>query len=225
MRRSFQLLLTLLTLFVCVTAVAQTQNTVGRVVAFKKYPLKKAEIMVKGADEKVYSDSLGRFSISCSKKDKLIISANGFNTQVVDPQKFRDSVLVNLIFKKSEENIKVATGYGHIDRDKLTYAIKHLSNENSKYEFYANIFEMLKSKVPGVSVNGESISIRGRNSYGVQPPLIVADGFIISFEVFRLMDPTTVKSIDILQDAAASARYGSRGMNGVIVITSKNGNN
>jgi TonB-dependent SusC/RagA subfamily outer membrane receptor len=118
----------------------------------------------------------------------------------------------------------VATGYGHIDQDKLSYGIKHLSNENTRYEFYANIFEMIKSKVPGVTVNGESISIRGRNSYSIQPPLIVVDGFIISYDVFRLIDPTTVKSIDILPDAAASARYGSRGMNGVIVITSRSSN-
>lgn len=222
--KKFTSFLLLALIFVSFTSLGQTKNVKGRIVAFKRYPVNKAEIIVKGQTDVVYSDTLGYFNISCPEKEKLVVSANGFVAQVVDPAKFRDSVLVNLIFKKSEENIKVATGYGHIDRDKLTYAIKHLSNENSKYEFYANIFDMLKSKVPGVTVNGESISIRGRNSYGIQPPLIVADGFVISFEVFRLMDPTTVKSIDILQDAAASARYGSRGMNGVIVITSKNGN-
>lgn len=208
-----------------ITSVAQDVNVKGRVVAFKKYPVKKAEITVKGSTVVAYSDSLGYFNIVCQKKDKLVVSANGFVTQVVDPDKFRDKVLVNLIFKKGDENIKVATGYGHIDRDKLTYAIKHLSRENSKYEYYPNIFEMIKSKVPGVSVNGESVSIRGRNSYGTQPPLIVVDGFVVSFEVFRLIDPTTVKSIDILQDAAASARYGSRGMNGVIVVTSRSNDN
>ncbi len=203
---------------------AQTIDVIGKVLAFKTYPVKKAEISLKGSKDVVYTDSLGVFKITCKEKDKLHVWANGFYSQVVEPRKFKDSVLVNLVFKNGGENIKIATGYNHIDADKLTYGIKHLGYENSKYEFYANIFEMLKSKVPGVSVIGETISVR-KSTYGDSTPLIVLDGFVIGFDVFRYIDPTTVKSIDVLSDAASSARYGSRGMNGVIVITSKKSNN
>jgi len=224
MRLHLSISVTLLFIVIAIGAKAQTRNVVGRIIAFNRIPIQKAEITVKSTNEKFYSDSLGIFRINCGKKEKLHINANGFVSQVVSPAKYPDSVLINLIFKDGEENIKIATGYGHIDKEKLTYAIKHLSYENCKLEYYANIFDMLKSKAPNVNVNGEIVTIRGRNASGDGFPLFVVDGCIIGYESFKSIDPNTVKAIDVLNDAASSSRYGSRGMNGVIVVSLKKNN-
>jgi TonB-dependent SusC/RagA subfamily outer membrane receptor len=211
----------LILLFSSFLALAQNKNVTGKIVAFNTYPLNKTEVTVKSTKEVVYTDSLGIFKLTCKLNDKLIIKAKGFIKQTVNIEDYPDSVLVNLIFAGGEKNIQIATGYGYIDKDKLTYSISHLSEENFKSEYYATIFDMIKSKVPGVNVSSSGITIRGTSTFGDNVPLYVVDGFVTDFNVFKNIDPQSVKSVDLLKDAAASARYGSRGMNGVIVVTLK----
>lgn len=211
--------------FFSFSVIAQNKKIVGKIITFNNYPIQKAEVSVKSTKEKVYSDTLGIFVVNCNDKDKIIIKAKGFFEQSFHTQDNSDTIKVNLVFKGGDKNKQMATGYGHIDEHKLTYAIDHLSNENIPYEFYANIFDMLKSKVPGVQVNGTSINIRGKNTMSsTETPLLVVDGFTVGLNTFKNIDPQNVKSIDVLKDAAASARYGSRGMHGVIVVTTKKNN-
>ena len=222
----FKKVFTLCCTLVCTSGIlinAQTQFVTGKITAFNNYPIYKAEIINKKNKTTALSDSTGIFQIEAKMKDKLTVIANGFYKQSVTVSSNKDTILLNLVFRGGEKNQKIATGYGHISQDRLSYSISHLSSENNVYEFYANIFDMLKSKSPGVEVSGESVRIRGTSTMGGnQEPLYVVDGFPVGYQQFRNIDPQEVKSISILKDSAASARYGARGMMGVIVIKIKN---
>lgn len=201
---------------------AQNKTVTGKITAFNSFPIFKAEITNRKTKTTVESDSTGIFKVEAKAKDKLSIIANGFYKQSVTVNKTNDTIRINLVFRGGDKNEKIATGYGHISLDQLSYGISHLSSENETYEFYANIFDMLKSKSPGVEVSGESVRIRGISTMGGNDtPLFVVDGFPVGSQQFRNIDPQSVKSISVLKDNAASARYGARGMNGVIVVTLK----
>jgi len=201
---------------------AQNTEVIGKVTAFKKIPVFNADVLIKNSKKSVRTDSLGFFRIECQNKAKLSISANGFYKQNVVVNLEEDTLRINLVLKDGAKNQKIATGYGHISKDQMSYAISNLPDENIKYEFYATIFDMLKSKASGVTVSGNNVTIRGVNTIGgVESPLFVVDGFVVDYMFFKNINPQDVKTISVLKDAAASARYGSRGMHGVIVITMK----
>ncbi len=200
---------------------SQERKVVGKVVAFEMIPLRDVKVKVKSSGEIIKSDSAGLFSVSCKDKDKLTFDANGFTIQKINVKEKSDSLIVNMIFRGGEKNIEVATGFNHIDKDKLTYAIAHLSGKNIKTTSYSNILEMIQSRVPGVTVTNSNIYIRGKNTMtGNDAALLVVDGYVISWNEFKNIDPHIVKSIDVLKGSAGSL-YGSRGMNGVVVVTTK----
>ena len=88
---------------------------------------------------------------------------------------------------------------------------------------YTDIYEYLRGRVAGVDVNGTSIRIRGERSInGSNEPLILVDGMVM--DDISTISPDEVKSIDVLKDASSTALYGSRGANGVILITTRNSN-
>ncbi len=208
-------------LFVVQFASSQERIVVGKVVAFEMIPLRDVKVKVKSSGEIVKSDSTGLFSVSCKDKDKITFSANGFTTQKISVKEKSDSIIVNLIFRGGDKNITVATGFNHIEKDKLTYAIAHLSDKNIKATSYSNILEMIKSRAPGVTVTNNNIYIRGKNTMtGNDAALLVVDGVVVSWNEFKNVDPHIVKSIDVLKGTAGSL-YGSRGMNGVVVVTIK----
>ena len=193
----------------------------GRVMAFEDIPLKNVEVKVKSTGKVVKTDSTGRFSVSCKNKDKLFFIAKGFVQQRKKIENTKDSIIVNMVFKGGEKNIKIATGYNYIDKDKLTYAISHLSEKNIVNTSYSNILEMIQSRTSGVTVTNNNIYIRGKNTMtGNDAALLVVDGYVVNWNFFKNIDPQTVKSINILKGSAGSV-YGSRGMNGVVVVTTK----
>lgn len=122
-----------------------------------------------------------------------------------------------------EEGVNV--GYGSVDRDKLTYSVSQLNVKENEMTSYTNIWDYMRSRVPGVVI-GEasaggtpSIVIRGENSINSSTqPLIMLDG--METDDISGLNPNDVASISVLKDASASI-YGSRGGNGVILITTK----
>ncbi|MBI9061524.1 MAG: TonB-dependent receptor plug domain-containing protein [Marinilabiliaceae bacterium] len=206
-------------------SLSQTKKVIGKITAYNQYPVYKADISVKSTKETIKSDSIGIFEVSCREKDKITITANGFFKQSVNTKGLSDTLFVNLVFKGGEKNKQLATDHGHVKEYQLSYGIKHLTDENYKQEFFSNIFEMLQSRVTGVQVSGESVNIRGRNTLqGPETPLFVVDGFVVNFNYFKNIDPQSVKSIEVLKEAAATSRFGSRGMHGVIMVTLKKDN-
>ncbi len=200
---------------------SQENKIEGKVLAFETIPLRNVEVKVKSTGEIFKTDSAGYFSVICKGKDKVTFWANGFMTQKINIKGSTKPLIINLVFRGGDKNIEVATGYNFIDKDKLTYAISHLSDRNIKATSFSNILEMIQSRAPGVYVSNNNIYIRGKNTLtGNDAALLVVDGTIISWNEFVNIDPQTVKSIDVLKSSAGSM-YGSRGMNGVVVVTTK----
>lgn len=198
----------------------------GRITAFKVFAVNKASVLIKSTKAKILTDSTGYFSFKCGENEKLIISAHGFFPEKIDLRNFatNDSVNVDLRLKKGKKNIEYATGYGHISEKNLNYAIDHFES-GPDYSSYTSILNILDGRVSGVSIGSNAVTIRGTNLLeGSTPALLVVDGTVVNFSVFSDIPPTQVKSIDVLKGAAASARYGSRGMGGVVIVKTKTGN-
>ncbi|MDB4581639.1 Plug and carboxypeptidase regulatory-like domain-containing protein [Draconibacterium sp.] len=208
-------------------ALGKEREVKGKITAFKVFAVNNASIVIKSTNTEIVTDTTGYFNFTCDDNDKLTVSANGFFTEKINLKDIAesDSVNVDLRLKKGKKNIEYATGYGHISEKNLTYAIEHLE-VSPDYSSYRNILEILEGRVSGVTVGSSSIIIRGATTLNGGPvsALLVVDGTIVDFAVFANIPPTQVKSIDVLKGAAASARYGSRGMGGVVVVQTKTSN-
>lgn len=116
---------------------------------------------------------------------------------------------------KGDEEINV--GYGTVKKRNLTTSVSKINGTNPKYASYTNIYDMLKGEVPGVQVIGKSIKVQGASSLTLSTePLFVVDGMVVS-SIDNIM-PSMVRSVEVLKGSSASI-YGSRGANGVILIT------
>ncbi len=206
---------------------AQERMVKGKVTSFGSVGLKNVSILSKNSDSVVTTDEKGDFSLACNENEKLTFEANGFYSKKIKVSDFAegDSIKVDLRYKKGKKSFDEAVSFGHISENQLNYAIEHLE-AGPDYSNYRNILEAIESKVPGVTVSNSSINIRGNATLnsGSIPALLVVDGTIVEFPVFVNIPPSQIKSIDVLKGGAASARYGSRGMGGVVVVKTKNGN-
>ena len=212
-------------LFVSVTAFAQTRVVHGVLTAYNKYPVANIKVVAKKSKSSTVSDSLGNFSIVCKEKDQIKIKAETFKTVSRSISKDTDSLTINLVFMDSKKNRDLAIGYGYMSKEDLTFAADHLQQENNEYCNYANIYELLRGRFPGVTVDGTSgsyrVYIRGAQSINsANDVLFVVDGSPAA-SVASLY-PCEIKSIDVLKDGMASI-YGTRGANGVILIETKRG--
>lgn len=117
--------------------------------------------------------------------------------------------------RSGDEEINV--GYGTMKKRNLTTSVSKIDGTNPRYASYTNIYDMLKGEVPGVQVIGRSIKIQGASSLTLSTePLFVVDGVVVSS--VDNIQPSMVRSVEVLKGSAASI-YGSRGANGVILIT------
>lgn len=206
----------------------------GLVVDQDNNPIEKASIFVDGKNTNVLSDDTGRFKIKIKRNAKLItvfslihgglefeyngekeiiIALASVNSPVQDP--------LNTPVKKETEMVNI--GYGKANKKNLTTSVGEVDKEHLKNaQHYANIYDMIKGEVAGVSVNGNSILIRGLSSINLSSePLYVVNGSPVNS--ISDISPNDVKSISVLKGSSA-AIYGSRGANGVIVIVLKSGN-
>lgn len=118
----------------------------------------------------------------------------------------------------SEEIVDV--GYGKAVRGNLTTSVSTVNVESAASVPYRNIYEMISGRCPGVQVQGKKVTIRGVNSINSDTdPLFVVDGS--PMDSIDWINPADVKNINVLKDAGATAIYGSRGANGVILINLK----
>ncbi len=204
-------------------AYSQEKIISGKITTFDSIPLIKATVKIKSTKQVVYSDSLGRFSITCKPGDKLYVSANGFNGYNVKIDDKTKYVFVNLQLRPGRQNVEYAIGYGHVkEKDKL-YAISSLRNGDVDFSIYSNMLELIKGRFPGVAIQNNEIIIRGTKSINSSnAALIVIDGMTTDTNGLLMLSPNDVQSIDVLKDASSSI-YGSRGANGVVIIETKNG--
>ncbi len=153
----------------------------------------------------VYSDSRGSEEAQYTGQDTInFVLSGSFNARVSIPQ---------------EEEEYVDIGYGKVKRDNLTTSVGSVSKEKINQPHYTDIYTMIQGEVPGVTVSGNTIIIRGIHTINASnEPLFVVDGVIASS--ISHINPMDVESIDILKGASATI-YGVNGANGVILINTK----
>jgi TonB-dependent SusC/RagA subfamily outer membrane receptor len=136
-------------------------------------------------------------------------------------EKIKD-LSINLKFKPSEKNVDIAIGYGHIKEKDRSLSITSIENDGgSKFAQYTNIINLIIDSSPSITVKNGEIIIRGEGSFiGSNAAIIIVNGSEINMSQLSAIQPLDVKSIDILKGAGA-AIYGTRGANGVVLITTK----
>ncbi|WP_196783715.1 SusC/RagA family TonB-linked outer membrane protein [Flavobacterium hydrophilum] len=210
---------------------AQTQTISGTVYDDKKDPLPGVTVMVKETKQTVLTDFTGQFNIKASASSQLVFSYMGFETFTA-PVGNKTSMVVTLKSSTNDLEEIVVVGYGAVKRKDLTGSVSSVTMEDINKAPVRSFDDALAGRVAGVQVtsadgrpgSGVNIVIRGNNSVTQgNSPLYVVDGFLIEDPNNNVINPADIESIDILKDASATAIYGARGANGVVVITTKKG--
>lgn len=226
----------MLGLFLSVSAFAQSTIT-GQVKDATGEPVIGASVLINGTSNGTVTDLDGNFSISVQPGATLTISYIGFQKQQVAAA---NGMVITLQEDQAQQmNEVVVIGYGAVKKSDLTGSVTALKPDSKNKGLVVNAQDMLAGKVAGVSVTsdggtpggGANIRIRGGSSLNASNnPLIVIDGVAMDQTGIKgvsnplsLVNPQDIESFNVLKDASATAIYGSRGSNGVIIITTKKG--
>jgi TonB-linked SusC/RagA family outer membrane protein len=229
-----------------ITTYAQTIEGFGKVLDKEtNSPLPGATIVIKDSSNGVTSDFDGNFKIKSSLGDVLVVSYIGYNSIEVVVVESEMIILMEPDLAELEE-VTISVGYFDVSKKDLSGSISQINTEQLEKNRGSSLENLLQGQVAGVVINessepggGVGISIRGTNSIlGGTQPLYVLDGIPISpisdaegnttsgnaQTSMNFINPNDIEKIEILKDAAATAVYGARGANGVILITSKSAN-
>ena len=210
-----------------VASVQQMKQATGQV-SDSQGPLIGATVMEKGTNNGTVTDFNGNFSLNVKPGATLVISYVGYVSQEI---KAGDNVHVNLKEDGHVVNEVVVIGYGTQRREAVTGSVANIGGEKLNQIAATNAAQALQGRVAGVLMTQTStkpgdemqIRIRGQRSLSASnDPLIVLDGIPFMGQLSDI-NPADIKSMDILKDASATAIYGSRGANGVIIITTVKG--
>ncbi|WP_084286792.1 TonB-dependent receptor [Pedobacter nyackensis] len=204
----------------------------GKVTDENGEPLPGVTVKVKGSSTVVLTNSMGLYSVRVvNNKAILIFSFLGFSTQEVAING-RTAVNIKMVEEVGKLNQVVVIGYGSVNRKDLTGSVASVNISDFAKAPVTSFDEALAGRVAGVTVAGadgqpgsvNNIVIRGPGSITQDnSPLFVVDGFPLEDADNSFINPDNIESIDILKDASSTAIYGSRGANGVIIITTKRG--
>lgn len=212
----------------------QTRRVEGRVTEQGSgTPLIGVSVLVKGTKTGATTDKDGRYAIQVPAQgnNTLVFTYIGYSTR---ESSVGDKGIINIVLAEDSNKLNevVVIGYGEVKRGDLTTSVSSVKMEDLNRAPVKSIEEALAGRVAGVQVNssdgqpgsGVNIVIRGANSITQDnAPLYVIDGFPIEGFDNNSLVPSEIESIEVLKDAAATAIYGARGANGVIVITTKKG--
>ncbi|NCI47598.1 SusC/RagA family TonB-linked outer membrane protein [Sediminibacterium soli] len=211
-------------------SIAQNRTITGRVSDDKGSPVSGASVQVKGTAAGTTTKEDGTYSISVSPSARtLVISALNFTTQ----EAAISGSSVDVSLKATTQNLDevVVVGYSNTTKQAFTGTAKQVSGEHLSNKSVSNVSQALAGEVAGVRVINTSgqpgtsatVRIRGFGSVnGNRSPLYVVDGVPFAGSLNGI-NPADIASITVLKDAAATAIYGSRGANGVIVVTTLSG--
>lgn len=226
-------LVLLFLLFSFLSGHAQNFPVTGKVTDDSGAPLEGATILEKGTKNSTLTKEGGVFRLSVlSGKAKLIISFVGHESQEIAVD---DRANLMLSLKKSNDNLSdiVVVGYGTVKRSDVTGAVAGINQKDIRSRPVDNALSAMQGKVAGVDVGSNerpgtlpTINIRGvRSLTASNTPLFVVDGIPLISGGIDNINPGDIESIDVLKDASATAIYGSRGANGVVIVTTKQGKN
>jgi len=221
--------LTLLLLLLPALAMAQINLTGTVVDAQSGEPLVGVSVSSPKNSTGTITDIDGRFSLTLQQADLVSFSYIGYDTE---RQKVSASTTLNIRMQETSQTIDEVVVVGAaMKKSDLTGSVGSISADQIKEVPTANLNQALQGKVPGVYIESNpkpganaSIQIRGNNSisYGTTP-LYVIDNIMIDDTDISTINPNDIASIEILKDASATALYGARGANGVVVITTRRG--
>lgn len=239
MKKSLRLkaLLTLLVgLFLSIGAFAQQIAVKGHVKDTTGEPVIGANILVKGTTNGTITDFDGNFMLNVPKDAILSVSFVGYKSAEV---KAASTVMVTLEDDSQVLDAVVVIGYGSVKKNDMTGSVTAIKPDKLNKGLITNAQDMMTGKIAGVSViskggapgEGATIRIRGGSSLTAEnDPLIVIDGLAMDNKGVKglanplsMVNPNDIESFTVLKDASATAIYGSRASNGVIIITTKKG--
>ncbi|RWX02310.1 SusC/RagA family TonB-linked outer membrane protein [Flavobacterium cerinum] len=247
MKTKLRVLLTLLTALMMQISFAQQRTVSGTVKDDGGFPIPGVNVVVKGTTNGTQTDIDGKFNIQAAPTDVLVFSYIGMKTREMPA--ISSTLNISLSDEATQLEGVVVTAFGIKRNPKdLGYSVSSVKSADVTENSEPDLIRSLNGKVPGVNVNvstgvagaSNQITIRGISSLtGNTQPLIVVDGVVYSnnqvttsnmveggggYEnALSTLDPNNIASINVLKSTAASALYGSRAMNGVIVITTKSG--
>ena len=230
------LLMFIVGLFLSVNTFAQQIVVKGIVKDTTGEPIIGANVIVKGTTNGTITDFDGNFPLNANKGDIIIISFIGYRSQEAQA-----AASMNIILKDDTELLDevVVIGYGSVKKDDLSGSVVAIKAEEMNKGAVTSPQELIMGKVPGLSVSqgdgapgaGSTIRIRGGASLNASnDPLIVIDGIPVSNDAapgtpnaLATINPNDIETFTVLKDASATAIYGSRASNGVIIIQTKKG--
>ncbi|MCW3805623.1 SusC/RagA family TonB-linked outer membrane protein [Plebeiibacterium marinum] len=212
---------------------AQNIELSGKVLDDQGNTMPGVSVVVKGTTNGTITDIDGNFILSVSPDAKtLLFSFIGFETQEVTIDATNTKIKVKLLSSMIGLDEVVAVGYGKMTRKDVTSSITTIKAKDLNSGVYTEPSQLLQGKVPGLTItqtsdpNGSSsITLRGASTLrtgSAQEPYYVVDG--VPGVSLSLIAPEDIESIDVLRDASATAIYGSKAANGVIIVTTKKGN-
>ena len=197
-----------------------------------------ATVKVKGMGSGSITDFNGQFKMAVKQGETLEVSYVGYKTQQVKVTK-AGAMNIQLAEDVNMLDQVVVVGYGVMKRSDLTGSVSSIGEEQIKQGVNTNIEQAMQGRIAGVHVTqnsgapggGISVQIRGINSLNGNEPLYVIDGIAVSGQTdgnssaLSSLNPSDIVSLEVLKDASATAIYGSRASNGVVLITTKRGQN
>ena len=215
----------------------------GRVVQADGSGLPGVTIVVKGTTVGTSSGADGTFSLNVPENSTLVVSSVGFIKQEVAVAGATNNLTISLLEDRQALSEVVVVGYGTQERGSVTGAVASVSGQAIAAQPVADPAQALQGRAAGVQVvsnsgspggqGGTSVRVRGITSAGNNSPLYVVDGFPLPSAVdgngnatgteINNINPNDIESIDVLKDASATAIYGVRAANGVVIITTKRG--
>lgn len=210
------------------TVSAQSLKVKGHVVDSNNQPVVGATVMIKGTTHGVVTDLDGNYEIEVDQQSTLVVRSIGMQEQEI---KVGNQPTLNVSMKDedSELNEVVVIGYGQVKKGDLTSSISAVNGEKLEKLSTGNVMNALQGQVGGVQISSAGspgasprVIIRGVTTVNGSDPLYVVDGMPVGTNI-NFLNQNDIESMQVLKDASAAAIYGTRGSNGVILITTKKG--
>lgn len=226
----YKTLFTICLLMIAGLSQAQNIEVSGVVLDETGEPLPGVSILVKGTQRGATSGINGDFALKAAPRATLVFSFIGYEKREVE-LKGRSKLRLQMEPAVNQlDQVEIVVGYGSQRKEDLTGAISTLSGKELNEIPTVNLLDAIGSKIPGMQVLGTSepgetasVRIRGVGSYNDSEPICVVDGQFMTLEELNAINTSDILSITVLKDASATAIYGSRGANGVILATTKQG--
>jgi TonB-dependent starch-binding outer membrane protein SusC len=209
---------------------AEKITITGQVMDASQYPVQGAEILIDGSKSGISTNKKGMYKVKVKPTVKKIgiyttpptVIQEAINGRTSINFTLNDSIVKEIYKLKNaygEETVNV--GYGTQKRKNTTTSVGRIDGRQERFASYNSIYDMMRGELPGVVVTGNNVRIREASTIlGESEPLYVVDGTPITN--IESIQPQMVKTIEVLKGSAASI-YGTRGSNGVIIITLKDG--